>query len=311
MGIPFRQPSLHSDPPCDISAGGAVNLAVSTGATTGAVNHHRSVMLDRLLDSVDVAVEPITTRGPTPAASEVPEAGVLSLAGGAKVYFTAHHVAIVPPSPRPGASTWEDRGAYREAPIVNTGTRIRVTYQGGNLFDHLPQPVAAPLTRASGSWRCLRELVEELATVRPGRCTMIAALLRQLLVLVLRRHPVQAGLLTCMAAREDPRLGRAVHAMQGAPEHAFTLPELADVAGMSRSVFAAHFASVLAQPPIQYLKTLRLSRAATLLRRTDLPIKVVASQVGYSSRSSFTRAFIAHHGVAPHGFRAAVTASVP
>ena len=114
-----------------------------------------------------------------------------------------------------------------------------------------------------------------------------------------------------MAALEDPRLGRAVHAMQGAPEHAFTLPELADVAGMSRSVFAVRFARALAQPPIQYLKTLRLSHAATLLRRTDLPIKGIASRVGYSSRSSFTRAFIAHHGVAPHDYRATVTASVP
>jgi AraC-like DNA-binding protein len=267
-------------------------------------------MLDRLLDSLDVAVEPITTRAPTPAASAVRETGALSLAGGAKVYFTAHHVAIVPLSPPLSASTWEDRGAYREAPIVNPGTRIRVTYQGGNLFDHLPQPVAAPLTRASGSSRCLRELVEELATGRPGRSTMIAALLRQLLVLVLRRHPAHPGILTCMVALEDPGLGRAVHAMEGAPGRAFTLPELADVAGMSRSVFAAHFASALAQPPIQYLKTLRLSRAATLLRRTDLPIKAIASQVGYSSRSSFTRAFIAHHGVAPHGFRAAVIVSV-
>jgi AraC-like DNA-binding protein len=264
-----------------------------------------SVMLDRLLDSIDVAVEPTTTRGPTPAASELLEAGVLSLACGAKVYFTAHCVAIVPPSP--GASTWEDGRAYREAPIVNTGIWIRVSYQGGNLFDHLPQPVAAPLTTAGGSWRCLRELVEELVAVRPGRCTMVAALLRQLFVLVLRQHPIQGGLLTWMAVLDDPRLGRAVHAMQDAPEHAFTLPELADVAGMSRSVFAARFASALAQPPLQYLKTLRLWHAATLLRRTDLPIKGIASRVGYSSRSSFTRAFIAHHGVAPHDFRAAVT----
>ena len=72
---------------------------------------------------------------------------------------------------------------------------------------------------------------------------------------------------------------------------------------------AARFADALAQPPIEYLKSLRLSRAAALLRRTDLPIKAVASRVGYSSRSSFTRAFIARYGVAPHEFRAAVTSS--
>ena len=36
---------------------------------------------------------------------------------------------------------------------------------------------------------------------------------------------------------------------------------------------------------------------------TDLPVKTVADRVGYSSRSSFTRAFAACHGVGPLAFR--------
>jgi AraC family transcriptional regulator, activator of mtrCDE len=91
--------------------------------------------------------------------------------------------------------------------------------------------------------------------------------------------------------------------MQDRPEQPFTLPTLAEVAGMSRSVFAARFADGLGQSPIGFLKTLRLARATRLLLATDLPVKTVAVRVGYSSRSSFTRAFAACHGVGPMAFR--------
>jgi transcriptional regulator GlxA family with amidase domain len=94
--------------------------------------------------------------------------------------------------------------------------------------------------------------------------------------------------------------------MREHPERVFTLTELASIAGMSRTVFAARFARALARPPIDFLKGIRLSRAANLLTRTDLPVKAIAARVGYASRSSFTRAFTAQHGAAPKAFRAAV-----
>ena len=46
-----------------------------------------------------------------------------------------------------------------------------------------------------------------------------------------------------------------------------------------------------------------LERAAQLLTSTELPVKSVAAQVGYASRSSFTRAFVATYGAAPKTFR--------
>jgi AraC-like DNA-binding protein len=260
-------------------------------------------MLDRLLDGMDVAVEPVSAGGAAHSPRDLPDVGVLPLACGSSVYFTHRNVGILPLSRQSTPIPVKVRE-------LEAGVRIRVTYQGGvSLFEHLTEPVVVALETVHPLRPCVHELVEELSTVRPGRLAMIATLLRRLLVLVLRSNAGRSGLLTWMAALEDPRLARAVDAMQDSPEHAFTLPELAEVAGMSRSVFAARFAHALAQPPIEYLKTLRLSRAAALLRRTDLPIKAVASRVGYSSRSSFTRAFIAHHGVAPHEFRAAATSS--
>jgi AraC-like DNA-binding protein len=59
---------------------------------------------------------------------------------------------------------------------------------------------------------------------------------------------------------------------------------------------------------MEFLQALRLARAAELLVGTDLPVKSVATRVGYSSRSSFTRAFVARQGAGPTAFRAAAGA---
>jgi transcriptional regulator GlxA family with amidase domain len=144
----------------------------------------------------------------------------------------------------------------------------------------------------------------EIAGQRPGRRAMMELLLREGLILFLRRACRRDARVSWMGALEDAGLGRAVAAMRDRPEHAFTLQRLAEVAGMSRSVFAARFAESLDRSPMEFLKVIRLSRAAALLIRTNLPVKTVAARVGYSSRSSFTRAFLSTHRIGPTAFRA-------
>jgi transcriptional regulator GlxA family with amidase domain len=93
------------------------------------------------------------------------------------------------------------------------------------------------------------------------------------------------------------------------PGASFTLERLAQLAGMSRSAFAHHFKKAFGRPAMDVLREVRLRRAAHLLRATDLPVKLVASQVGFGSRSHFSRAFRTHSGQDPAGFRAAALAS--
>ena len=89
------------------------------------------------------------------------------------------------------------------------------------------------------------------------------------------------------------------------PGRPFTLEHLAVPAGVSRSTFAARFVEAFGQSTIDCLKQLRLQRAAQLLRATELPVKIVAMQVGYGSRSYFTRAFKARYGAEPAAYRRA------
>jgi AraC-like DNA-binding protein len=72
---------------------------------------------------------------------------------------------------------------------------------------------------------------------------------------------------------------------------------------MSRASFAEHFAQVYEQTPMEFVQKVRLRIAARLLTTTDLPVKVIASSIGYASRSHFSRAFRAAYGADPKTFR--------
>ena len=54
---------------------------------------------------------------------------------------------------------------------------------------------------------------------------------------------------------------------------------------------------------MDYLRDVRLRRAAQLLCRDDLSVDEVASKVGFSSRSHFSHTFRDHFGTSPLAFR--------
>jgi AraC-like DNA-binding protein len=245
--------------------------------------------VERILDGLQVDIG--TAALPNEAGS-----GVLTLAGGATVRLSECDVMILPPRRRLRA-------------VSGSATRIRVTYRGVvGLFDYLDRPLVVRVDGDDPLRRCTAQLLEEIAAARPGRRTMAATLLRELLILTLRRCFEHGQLCEAwLAALDNPRLARALAAMRDHPDHTFTVAELAELAGMSRTVFAARFVEALAQPPFEFLTRLRLERAAQLLMSTELPVKSVAAQVGYASRSSFTRAFLATYGAPPKAFRRDVT----
>ncbi len=57
------------------------------------------------------------------------------------------------------------------------------------------------------------------------------------------------------------------------------------------------------QSPAQYCSYLRIARAKTLLRETELPIGEIAHQVGIENFGYFTRLFKKHEGLTPQEYR--------
>ena len=98
-------------------------------------------------------------------------------------------------------------------------------------------------------------------------------------------------------------LAAAVAAIIDMPAGSHTVASLAEVAGMSRTTFAERFAETYGRTPIDFLQAVRLRHAAHLLRTTDVPVKVIASAVGYRSRSQFSHAFRARYELDPSTFR--------
>jgi AraC-like DNA-binding protein len=179
------------------------------------------------------------------------------------------------------------------------------------LFDELRRPLMVRVG-ASGPLRaCAEALREESASPSPGARAMKEALVARCLILVLRRCLEDGLAVPWLPLMDDPGLARALVAMREEPAHDFTLAALAEIAGMSRSVFAERFAGALDVPPMEFLTRFRLDRAAGLLARSELPVKTVAARVGYRSRSSFTRAFTLRHGVGPAEFRGAASKAEP
>jgi AraC family transcriptional regulator, activator of mtrCDE len=264
--------------------------------------------LAHVLDGLQVALELPLVVDVRPGGSDghQGEGAVVELSGGASVRFSRQAVTILPPGRR-------QRPTDRDVLVVRG--RIRATYQGSlDLFARLEEPLVERLDADDPLRESFEALLEEMTGQRPGARAMVEALLRRCLILLLRRHCHGPEPMPWLAPLEDARLGRALGSMQARPDHGFTLPALAEVAGMSRSVFAARFTAALGQSPMEYLRSLRLTRAAQLLNSTDLPVKSVATRVGYASRSSFTRAFCACHGVGPTAYRDAArgrTVAIP
>jgi len=167
------------------------------------------------------------------------------------------------------------------------------------LLRFLPDCLHLPLGEIAGIEATLALLFGEAAGIGEGRALIVDRLCDVLLVQVIRRE-FAAGRLSqgLLAGLADRHLALALEAIHTRPQERWTLPALASLAGMSRAAFADHFHDVVGSPPATYLARWRIALGCRLLRE-GLPVKLVSSQAGYTSPSTFTRAFTAQMGVAP------------
>ena len=102
-----------------------------------------------------------------------------------------------------------------------------------------------------------------------------------------------------LGALRDPAIGAALSVMHKEPEKPWRVPSLASQVGMSRSPFAARFATLVGRSPMSYLKQWRLQLAAKLLQDQNLSLSNIAERVGYESAAAFSRVFKREFRVTP------------
>ena len=144
----------------------------------------------------------------------------------------------------------------------------------------------------------------EVAAPGLGTAAITEALMKACLVALLRGRLRlnEPGSLPAALSR-DPRLARAALAVLEKPGSPHSVASLAESARMSRSSFADHFAQAFGTGPMDFVQSVRLSAAARLLETTGLPLKAIASAVGYADSSSLSRAFRGAYGTDPAAYR--------
>jgi transcriptional regulator GlxA family with amidase domain len=75
--------------------------------------------------------------------------------------------------------------------------------------------------------------------------------------------------------------------------------------GMSRAQLQRKLKALVNQSPMELVRTIRLERAADLLRQNAGSIAEIAYQVGFSSQAHFTRSFHEHFGAPPSEYKMA------
>ncbi len=252
--------------------------------------------------------------------------GSLQVGDGKVVPFGPHSILVVPPRQRQrlSASEGETKDIRAEencSPLPDRLVRFGAETGGGDLlvlcgsisatyggtfglFDTLSEPIVEDVSGVEHLRSAFQLMLAELSRPMIGTRGLTEALMKQCLVILLRQHFMRGSISSPLfAALQDQRLTHAVASIIEHPGGRHSLQGLAAIAGMSRSSFTARFAEVFGQSALDFVSKVRLRHAAYLLITTDLPIKVVASSVGYASRSHFSSAFSAAYGVNPTTYR--------
>ncbi|MEE4683512.1 AraC family transcriptional regulator [Pseudomonas alliivorans] len=103
-------------------------------------------------------------------------------------------------------------------------------------------------------------------------------------------------------ARADSRLRQIAKAIAWMREHyrqGYRIDDIAELAGMSRSTFHAHFKAVTSMSPLEFRSQLRLQEARRLMVAEAVDAAGAGYQVGYESPSQFSRDYVRLFGLPP------------
>jgi AraC family transcriptional regulator len=157
--------------------------------------------------------------------------------------------------------------------------------------------------------RLAEDLAREMTRAEMGHEAVIAALVEQVVVHLLRNYSILRRTDTLELSRVgliDRRIRRAVELMLAQLDQELSLKDMAAASYLSPFHFARLFKKLTGTSPHAYLATLRITAAQKLLAETDLSVTEISVRVGYSSPSHFSKGFRQATGLTPRAFRASL-----
>jgi AraC-like DNA-binding protein len=256
---------------------------------------------------------------------------LVRLAGGESVELAPGDVVVLPHGDAHQMTSSQDAvgGLQSAAILAKIKSRDLSPVQAGGGGDmarfacgymacdpHIGRPILSGLppvfkvnirTDRSGQWleNSILHLVEEAGSGQVGGAAMLSKLSEALFVDTLRRYIAslpnqQVGWL---AGTRDPIVGKGLGLLHSRVAYPWTLADLADEVGISRSALVERFTRYLSEPPMTYLTRWRLQLSARSLETTSRGVAEIAAEVGYESEAAFNRAFKREFGSPPGKYR--------
>ncbi len=157
--------------------------------------------------------------------------------------------------------------------------------------------------KAAMRWS-LERMKQELDHPQPGSSLIAEQIACTMLVQALRLHLADGASngVGWLFALADKQMSVAITCIHDAPGSGWTLQQLAERVGMSRSVFAERFKEKVGLAPMEYLTKWRMMLAGDRLKGGGEAISAIASSLGYESDSAFGKAFKRVMGCSPRQY---------
>jgi AraC family transcriptional activator of mtrCDE len=249
--------------------------------------------------------------------------GRLLIDGLAPIEITDHSLAIAPPNSTLVLQAPDSEGTFRSDKIAHAQLSdahmsvvrrhvagsgpphlivicgyFKATFSSAvDLFGFLPAPIVETFTAKEQLGLKLKTALGELLKQEVGAGAMSAALMIEVLIIILRRAlSSQSAWAERFKILKDPKIARAFAEMVATPEAPHSVQSLARTSGLSRSSFMDRFLEAVGDSPMTVLRNIRMRHAKGLIKGGNHSLDQIARLVGYSNRGSFSRAFKKTYG---------------
>ena len=145
-----------------------------------------------------------------------------------------------------------------------------------------------------------KEMIQELQTCPTGFQELLEMYLRQLFLQIQRSRQERTPIISSYLQEEID------HARRYFNEHYnedINIEEYAQSRGMSVSWFLRNFKQFTQTSPMQYILSIRINNAVSLLETTDYNVTEISTIIGYENPLYFSRIFKKQKGVSPTDYR--------
>lgn len=145
-----------------------------------------------------------------------------------------------------------------------------------------------------------KEMISELQTCRVGYETLLSMYLEQIFILIQRSRMDKRPLVSTHIQEE---MGIARRYFQEHYNEDINIEKYALSRNMSVSYFLKKFKEVTTKSPMQYILSIRMNNAVSLLESTDYNVTEISTIIGYDNPLYFSRIFKKQKGVSPSDYR--------